>query len=311
MSATCGDVSIRPAFEADLTALFALANAALTLDRFTIDLLREKLFANRRADEFSWSVYLAEQHGRPVGFMQSAVRAAARRAWVGLFAVAAESRRRGIGRALLSRARADWPTNPDPVEVLAIPCNYFAPGLDPRYTAAVGFLENAGFERFRDCVNMRAALDARRDTTAECEALAAAGIEVRRARREDGERLDRYFADNFGADWRYEAHLAMQVSPPALHLAIAGGEIIAFSAHSTQNREWGFFGPMGTSPAARGRGLGRLLLIHCLNDLYDAGHRSSVIPWVGPIGFYADAVGALVERVFWRYRLAAAVSAAR
>lgn len=306
---TC-DVTIRAATEADLPQLYALAREALILDRFTIDLLREKLFAGRRAAEFSWSVYLAEQGGRPVGFMQSAVRAAIGRAWVGLFAVAADFRRRGIASALLNRARDDWPANPELIEVLAIPCNYFAPGLDPRYTAAVGFLEKAGFERFRDCVNMRAVLNARRDTTAECEALAAAGIEVRRARRGDDETLERFFSAHFGADWRFEAHLAMQVSPPALHLALVDGEIIAFSAHSTQNREWGFFGPMGTSPAARGRGLGRLLLIHCLNDLYDAGHRTAVIPWVGPIRFYSDAVGAVVERVFWRYRRPAPISGA-
>ena len=35
----------------------------------------------------------------------------------------------------------------------------------------------------------------------------------------------------------------------------------------------------------------------------DAGHRTSVIPWVGPIAFYQQWCAARVERVFWRYRL--------
>ena len=41
-----------------------------------------------------------------------------------------------------------------------------------------------------------------------------------------------------------------------------------------------------------------------LNDMRDAGHRTAVIPWVGPIAFYQQWAGCRVDRVFWRYRLA-------
>ena len=94
----------------------------------------------------------------------------------------------------------------------------------------------------------------------------------------------------------------MRNDPPAMHLAVADGRIIAFSGHSSQNREWGFFGPMGTTPAARGKGVGQVLLRRCLNDLRDAGHTTAVIPWVGPIGFYSRYCNCRVDRVFWRYR---------
>jgi hypothetical protein len=60
---------------------------------------------------------------------------------------------------------------------------------------------------------------------------------------------------------------------------------------------------MGTAPQAQGKSIGRVLLWRCLNDLRDAGHRTAVIPWVGPIGFYARHAGCQVDRVFWRYRL--------
>jgi len=119
----------------------------------------------------------------------------------------------------------------------------------------------------------------------------------------DRDRLDEFFAVDFGPDWGYEAGLALAADPPALHLALLEDRLIAFAAHSTQNREWGFFGPMGTTPAARGRGIGRVLLLRCLNDLLAAGHQTAVIPWVGPISFYQEHCGAVVERVFWRYRL--------
>jgi len=295
---------IRPATHADAPALYDLARDALTLDTFTRNLLIEKLFKCPRTPDFVWTTYLAEGDERAVGFLQSVARPAARKAWIGLFAVQAAWRRHGIARALFERARAGWPQRIEEVEVLAIPGNYFAPGLDPRYTEAVCFLERLGFERFRDCVNMVADLSHLFDTGADEQRLAAAHTEVRRARPDDAGGLDAFFAQHFGDDWRFEASLAMENEPPALHLALQADRIIGFAAHSTQNREWGFFGPMGTAPEARGRGVGRVLLRKCLNDLRAAGHRTALIPWVGPIAFYSQWCGARVERVFWRYRLA-------
>ncbi len=295
---------IRHAGAGDLPALYELARGALVLDRFSPELLSEKLFKNPRPDEFTWEVYLAEREGRPAGFMQSVMRPAARKAWIGLFAVDVAQRRCGIASALFQHAKANWPVDTEEVEVLAIPGNYFTPGLDPRYTAALAFLERLGFERFKDCANLTADLCERFDTTAEEQRLTAAGVEIRRATVHDDALLDAFFAEHFGVDWRFEAGLAMDNDPPGLHLALKNGRIVAFSGHSSQNREWGFFGPMGTAPDARGLGVGRVLLWHCLNDLHDAGHRTAVIPWVGPIAFYQRWAGCRVERVFWRYRLA-------
>ena len=303
MSSQSPPVSIRTATEQDLPALYDLAQQSMPLDSFSRELLAEKLFERRRPEEFSWDVYIAQHGSRLVGFLQSATRPAMNKAWVGLFAVDEALRRQGIASALLNHARAVWPVGTTEVEALAIPGNYLLPGLDPRYTEALCFLERCGFERFKDCVNLIADLSHAFETTAEQRRLAAAGIEVRRARAADEPLLDAYFEEQFGADWRFEASLAMRNDPPALHLALQDGRIIAFSAHSTQNREWGFFGPMGTAPAARGHGLGRVLLWHCLNDMRDAGHRTSVIPWVGPIAFYQQWAGCRVERVFWRYHL--------
>ncbi|MFH1747276.1 MAG: GNAT family N-acetyltransferase [Planctomycetota bacterium] len=296
-------LTIRNMHPDDLLPLFILAREALLFDTFKPALLAEKLLEKRRPDEFDWQVYVAEQDNRILGFMQSVARPAAGKAWVGLFAVTAAHRRRGIAARLLEPARAQWPASTTEVEVLAIPGNYFSPGLDPRNTAALCFLERRGFERFSDCVNLITALSQHFDTSAEQQRLAAVGIEVRRATGNDEVLLDDFFARHFGADWRFEVSLAMHNDPPGLHLALRDGRIIAFSAHSSQNREWGFFGPMGTDPAERGHGLGRVLLWHCLNDMRAAGHPTAVIPWVGPIAFYQQWAGSYVNRVFWRYRL--------
>ena len=296
-------VGIRLAEAGDLPVIYDLARRALVYDTFSSELLAEKLFADDLAGQRISRVYLAEVGGSVAGMMQTVLRPAEVKAWLGLFAVDAEHRRRGLASALLQRVRDDWNHHGvQPVEVLAIPGNYFSPGLDPRYTAALCFLERAGFERFKDCVNLSADLSERFDTSDEVDRLSGLGIDIRRARADDEGLLDAFFAEQFGGAWRHEAALSMANDPPALHLAIRAGRIMAFGAHSTQNREWGFFGPMGTTPEARGMGLGRVLLWHCLNDLREAGHRTAVIPWVGPIAFYAQWARSQVERVFWRFR---------
>lgn len=59
---------------------------------------------------------------------------------------------------------------------------------------------------------------------------------------------------------------------------------------------------MGTRPDFRKMGIGEVLLKRCLVDMREQGHKRSIIPWVGPIAFYYDAVGAKVDRIFWRFK---------
>ncbi len=288
--------------------LFELAAGSLVYDTFSMKLLEEKLFQNPRPDIDRYRVHLAREGGEIIGFMQAVTRPSEDRAWLGMFATSRPHRRRQVASTLLRHILSDWRASGiHQVEALAMPGNYFTPGVDPRYTEALCFLEHHGFKRFDDCVNLIADLDTAFETAVEVSRLAETGVAIRRATADDGGLLDAFFADHFGQAWRLEAELALQREPPAMHLAIESNYIIAFSAHSSQNREWGFFGPMGTAPKARGRGIGRVLLQRCLNDLREAGHRTAMIPWVGPIGFYARHAGCRVERVFWRYRLEAII----
>lgn len=302
MPSARGFSTLRQATPADIPALYRLAREAFPLDRFSADLLAEKLFRNPRPEQESYRTWLALRCDEPIGFMQMVLRPAQARGWVGMFAVDARCRRQGVATGLLEHVEAEMrAAGVKEFEVLAIPGNYFNPGLDPRYTEALCFLERRGFTRGRDCANLLAPLDEPFDVAEDERRLAAAGYEIRRASADEDSRLVAYFGEHFGPDWLLEARLAMANDPPALHLALRGGAVIAFSAHSSQNREWGFFGPMGTAPECRGTGIGRVLLLRCLNDLRAAGHRTSVIPWVGPIAFYMYHCKARVDRVFWRY----------
>ncbi len=294
----------RTAEHSDLESIWTLFKDVLFLDSFSPQLIEEKLFTNPAPNRQTHETLLSLDGGQLVGIMQVVRRPADRKGWIGLFGVRASDQRIGVATELLDQAIGIFRREKiEEVEVLAIPGNYFTPGIDPRYTPAICFLEKRGFQRFRDCVNLVGRLDEPFDTSADIERLEAAGLEIRRAIASDGPLLDAYFLREFGDDWRMEAGLALASDPPALHLALKNGAVVAFSAHSTQNREWGFFGPMGTSPETRGLGIGRVLLHLCLNDLRDAGHKSAVIPWVGPIPFYSHHAGCTVDRVFWRYRL--------
>lgn len=301
--------TVRSAVESDMEQIYAVAREALHLDRFSPNLLREKLLANRRAEEFRWFVDVATFGERIVGFLQSAFRPSVTKGWIGLFGVTADHRRRGVGQSLHAAAIARMSDAIREIEALAIPCNYLVPGVDPRYTESLCFLEALGYRRFAECSNMKADLSQEFATGPAIAELSEQGVTIRRADPADRPILDAFFAAHFGEGWRYEAELAFENASPSLHLALREDRIIAFSAHSTQNREWGFFGPMGTAPECRGLGVGRVLLWLCLNDLREAGHASAVIPWVGPISFYHRWAGCRVQRVFWRYRLDRSASA--
>ncbi len=288
----------------DLEELHSLLSRSLEHDKFSPDLLRQKLFFNPHPGRDVYHTLLARRGGRLIGVMQHVLRADAGLAWLGLFAVEAEHGRQGIARALLDAAMHVWrQRHIRIIEVMTIPTNYLVPGLDPRYTPAVCFVESAGFARKDPRVSMRAMLNREFETTGEEKALADEGIEIRRAHTGDWHLIEQFFARQFGEGWLCETGMGMANHPPSVYLAIRDGAIIAFAAHSTMNQEWGHFGPMGTSEPCRGRGIGRVLMYRCMSDLQAAGFRSAVIPWVGPYRFYCRLMDCRIERVFWQYRL--------
>ncbi|MFV1981354.1 MAG: GNAT family N-acetyltransferase, partial [Rhodothermia bacterium] len=88
--------------------------------------------------------------------------------------------------------------------------------------------------------------------------------------------------------------------PVSLHLAFRDEALVAFSGYDGNNVGTGWFGPMGTAESARGAGIGGVLLKRCLADIKAQGKHEAIIPWVGPVGFYAHHVGARISRVFLR-----------
>ncbi|MCW5806578.1 MAG: hypothetical protein KIT31_29715 [Deltaproteobacteria bacterium] len=128
-------------------------------------------------------------------------------------------------------------------------------------------------------------------------ACAAHGYEVRRARRDETELLDAV-AGEFGGAWPFELRSALGHAPaPAVHVATRDGAYCAFAAHDGNNRSLGWFGPTGTWPAHRGRGLGEATLLACLVDV-GLEHPRCEVAWIGPRPFYDKVAGIADERRF-------------
>lgn len=219
-----------------------------------------------------------------------------------LLAVAPGARRRGTGTALVRAAEETlaglgvrevrWAGNP--------PC-YVLPGVDVRYTPALCLATSLGYEQYRTAQNMTADLATADLSTVDDEGrLAARGVSIRRAVPGELPALRAWALDAFNASWAWEIEQSVVRPDAACHVAWRDGAVLAFAGHGANRPSW--FGPMGTDPAARNLGLGRVLLRRCLADQRDAGLDRAQIGWVGPIPFYSRTVAARVERIFWLYR---------
>ena len=224
--------------------------------------------------------------------------------WLRLLAVDPAVRRRGVGSALLAEAEArarGWGATR--LRTGDQPGNYLAPGVDVRNQALLHFFARHGYREGARYENLAVPLVGNdRVTVARAEALAGAaaarGAEVRRARPEDTSALLTFARDAFAPAWAFEVERALGNDPPGVHIAVAGGAVVAFACHDGNNRGLGWFGPAGTAPELRGKGIGQALLIPCLVDIAAAGHTEGVIAWIGPRRFYEEAAGARSDRSF-------------
>ncbi|MFY1674877.1 GNAT family N-acetyltransferase [Plantactinospora sp. WMMB334] len=229
-----------------------------------------------------------------------------------LVAVHPDLRRRGIGRALVSRLeQALARLGATQVRIAGNPPHYAWPGIDVRYTPAVCTALALGYAPDGTAWNMTADLSAGsspalRSTEAAERRLAEQGVTVRRAEPADVAMLTRFARSTFGGSWDAELLHSIGREGAGCHLAVrtatADGtpELLGFAAYGSSRPSW--FGPMGTAPAAQGMGIGGVLLRRCLRDQRAAGHLRAEIGWVGPVPFYAASADARIERVFFLYR---------
>lgn len=224
--------------------------------------------------------------------------------WLRVLAVLPRARKAGVGSALLAAceaaARAEGTHK---LSALDQPGNYLAPGIDERNRDAIAWLEKRGWQRAGEpranvLIDVRGNPRVSTERWAELlERASANGYVVRRAHADEREALCAAIATEFGGAWPFEVERALGYEPPGVHVAIRDGAYCAFAAHDGNNRGLGWFGPTGTWPAHRGKGLGEALLMSCLIDV--AAERSQCeVAWIGPRPFYERVAGIAGERHF-------------
>lgn len=270
------------------------------------DAISATLFAEKVWGEPAGTALAADLDGQLAGVgvgvlwtVPDAVRGSLR-----LLAVAPGARRRGVGTALLDALADDLRQRGATVlRVAEAAPNYLTPGVDVRYDAAPAFFEAQGFGVLGESVNLGVDLARDWDTHADEARLAQVGVDVRRGRPDDRDAIGVLLDAQWPA-WHAEVAVALAQPEPPIHLATRGATVLGFAAHSTNNAELGWFGPMGTAPAARGLGIGAILLARCLADLRQRGLDRATIAWAAALPFYERACGATVARRFRRFERA-------
>jgi mycothiol synthase len=295
------DVVLRRPLVGDLASARALCETVLDRDDEPGEVADLLLGGAGRSDRLALAAFAA---GRLVGVAAAAVRTRSQGTLSGhldLVAVHPSHQRSGVGRALVGHvetwtagqgAGELWWGNDAPT--------YAWPGVEHGHRAAHALALAMGYSPWSEATNMTVDLAAADLATATDERrLAAAGVRVSRLTAGD---LDGVlgFVRSFGGRWGEEVEHTLVHSPVGCHVARRGEQWVGFACHGTNRRGW--FGPMGTAESERGQGVGAVLLRRCLADQRAAGLASAQIAWVGPVGFYARTVGAVLDRQFTLYR---------
>jgi GNAT superfamily N-acetyltransferase len=117
-------------------------------------------------------------------------------------------------------------------------------------------------------------------------------IEVRRALAPEKHDVVKWVTERWGDVWASECDVAFSRQPVACVLARQKDRILGFACYEATCRN--FFGPMGVRKSARGKGVGRALLLACLHAMRAQGYGYAIIGGVGPEDFYVKTVGAVL-----------------
>lgn len=296
-------MNVRPLTRDDAQAVLELWNRAAPFDPVNARLLEEKIWGD--PDFNPRLAQVGQQHGELVALIVGVVRAAAptRTGYIKLLAVDPAHQRQRNGSQLLELVEgALLEQGATEIRIAESAPNYLTPGVDQRLPETLSFFEGHGYEPFAEAHNLSVDLAIEDFHTQQAEQdLRAQGIQVRRATANDRPALVTFLQAHWPA-WQAESGCAYANKPISLHLGWVDETVIGFAAYHGNNVGTGWFGPMGTDPTYRGRGVGAVLLRRCLRDLKDQGLGAAIIPWAAHLGFYEQHAVAKRNRKFQRFR---------
>lgn len=288
-----------PLTPADLTTTLVLIQEVEGNPRLDLDWLEYRTFGDATCPPEL--LLLAHEGSQIVGYCFACIRDG--RGIFKLFGVSEARRGRGIGTAMFDAI--EFRLRERGISVAAVEGaapNFCVPGVDLRRTETVSFLLHRGYDTDRvSRVDMEVdLLHADLETASEEARLAREGIAIRRALPEEIENVSQFALAHFSPAWWQEVADAARFAPPPLFVAWHEGRVVSFAAYDVGGPAR--FGPTGTHPAYRRRGIAGVLLKLCLRSIRDRGEKRAEIAWVGPIPFYRDVVNARIHRVYWLFR---------
>lgn len=294
-----GEIHYRHLEPGDIPQLLKLFELTYTYEPVSPALIHEKTFQDPFFEpSLTW---VAAHQARLVGMAMGVTRPDYKpeKGWLKLMAVHPHFQGQGVGKELLARIESVFHQRKlKTIGLFDTPYNYYTPGLDPRYTRALVFFEDRGFERTGETENLICSLKQPFETRTDERRLAEQGIKIVLAEATHLPLLNRWLETIWPA-WIYETTAAQQQE--LLYVAIKNGAVIGFGAGEGNNVGTGWFGPVGVDPQFRQYKIGKVLSLKVLNDLKQRGFAMAIIPWVGPIPFYQRLCKASVDRVFWRF----------
>ena len=118
------------------------------------------------------------------------------------------------------------------------------------------------------------------------------GVTVRAAMAYEKTQIVTWVGDKFSTGWADECCVAFNHHPISCFIATEKGAIVGFACYESTCKN--FFGPIGVAEHARGRGIGKALLLSCLHAMAASGYAYAIIGGGdGAREFYAETVGAI------------------
>ena len=132
------------------------------------------------------------------------------------------------------------------------------------------------------------------DSSAVYKALEEKGIRIIRPMTPNKYKVHDFVVKHFHEGWANEIDTAFTRFPVSCFIAYDTNskEILGFAGYDCTYKA--YFGPTGVDEAKRGLGIGKALLLRCMEALRDEGYGYAIIGSAGPVDFYNKCVGATV-----------------
>jgi GNAT superfamily N-acetyltransferase len=280
----------------DELADFCNRNFEFHQGQFETKILQKRIFDD--PDYHPEHGFFLREKGKTVGVMIGVLRG--NDAWLKLFAIDWEHRRSGFASIMLAEIEALFRSEGAArVHVLNSSPYYLMPGLDPRYTEALCFLQSHGYAFDRYVHNMAVDLTADDFDATQAESkLARAGIKIRRLKHEEKQTYYEWMIATWSKNWTTESCNSLKHTPITTFVALDPDRNICGFASYDVTMFRGGFGPTGVEERRRGLGIGKVLFFRCLRDMKDRGYSRCEIGWVGPVAFYAHTANARICATF-------------